>query len=162
MNLPKGYLPREGDVLTVRGKVNYDIEASDGNVHLSFEGDPRRFVIPLAAVDGIHSLHWKVGDKVRDGGATGDVGEVRAVEGDCVWVRLTSGAFGTYEANDLEPAPDEPTVKEPPTHPNGAPMFAPDGTMLDDQGNRSVFDDVDATDTDGDDYADRAEWKARL
>lgn len=27
-------------------------------------------------------------------------------------------------------------------HPNGAPMYAPDGTMLDDQGNRSIFDDV--------------------
>lgn len=29
------------------------------------------------------------------------------------------------------------------TYPNGARMFAPDGTMLDDQGNRSIFDDVD-------------------
>ncbi len=28
-------------------------------------------------------------------------------------------------------------------HDNGAPMFAPDGTMLDDKGNRSIFDDVD-------------------
>jgi hypothetical protein len=28
-------------------------------------------------------------------------------------------------------------------HPNGKPMFAPDGTMLDDNGNRSIFDDVD-------------------
>lgn len=28
-------------------------------------------------------------------------------------------------------------------HPNGAPVFAPDGTMLDDKGNRSIFDDVD-------------------
>lgn len=28
-------------------------------------------------------------------------------------------------------------------YPNGAPMFAPDGMMLDDKGNRSIFDDVD-------------------
>lgn len=28
-------------------------------------------------------------------------------------------------------------------HPNGAPMFSADGTMLDDKGNRSIFDDVD-------------------
>lgn len=28
-------------------------------------------------------------------------------------------------------------------HQNGAPMFAPDGTMLDEHGNRSIFDDVD-------------------
>lgn len=28
-------------------------------------------------------------------------------------------------------------------HPNGNPMFAPDGTMLDEHGNRSIFDDVD-------------------
>jgi hypothetical protein len=30
-----------------------------------------------------------------------------------------------------------------PRHPNGAPMYAPDGMMLDEHGNRSVFDDVD-------------------
>ena len=29
-------------------------------------------------------------------------------------------------------------------HPNGAPMFSPTGTLLDDQGNRSIFDDVDS------------------
>jgi len=29
------------------------------------------------------------------------------------------------------------------TYPNGKPMFAPDGTMLDENGNRSIFDDVD-------------------
>lgn len=28
-------------------------------------------------------------------------------------------------------------------HPNGTPVFAKDGTMLDDKGNRSIFDDVD-------------------
>lgn len=28
-------------------------------------------------------------------------------------------------------------------HANGAPMFASDGTMLDEKGNRSIFDDVD-------------------
>ena len=28
-------------------------------------------------------------------------------------------------------------------HPNGEPMFAKDGTMLDEKGNRSIFDDVD-------------------
>lgn len=28
-------------------------------------------------------------------------------------------------------------------YPNGTHMFSPDGTMLDEQGNRSVFDDVD-------------------
>lgn len=33
-------------------------------------------------------------------------------------------------------------------HPNGAPMYAADGTLLDSEGNRSIFDDVD----DGDSY----------
>lgn len=28
-------------------------------------------------------------------------------------------------------------------YPNGAPKFAPDGTLLDDKGNRSIFDDID-------------------
>ena len=27
-------------------------------------------------------------------------------------------------------------------HPNGAPMFSKDGTLLDDKGNRSIFDDI--------------------
>lgn len=29
-------------------------------------------------------------------------------------------------------------------HPNGKPMYALDGTLLDEKGNRSIFDDVDA------------------
>lgn len=29
------------------------------------------------------------------------------------------------------------------THPNGRRKYAPDGTLLDDKGNRSIFDDVD-------------------
>lgn len=29
-------------------------------------------------------------------------------------------------------------------HPNGQPMYALDGTLLDEKGNRSIFDDVDA------------------
>lgn len=33
----------------------------------------------------------------------------------------------------------------PPTHhANGAPMWAPDGTLLNDRGTRSIFDDLDA------------------
>lgn len=28
-------------------------------------------------------------------------------------------------------------------HPNGQPKYAPDGTMLDNKGNRSIFDDID-------------------
>jgi hypothetical protein len=31
----------------------------------------------------------------------------------------------------------------PQMHPNGKPMFSADGTMLDEDGNRSIFDDVD-------------------
>lgn len=35
-------------------------------------------------------------------------------------------------------------AERPTHHANGAPMFAPDGgTMLDDKGNRSIFDDID-------------------
>lgn len=40
--------------------------------------------------------------------------------------------------------------REPETYPNGAPMFSADGTMLDDKGNRSIFDDIDEG-PDGDD-----------
>lgn len=41
--------------------------------------------------------------------------------------------------------------REPETYPNGAPMFSADGTMLDDKGNRSIFDDIDEG-PDGDDH----------
>ena len=34
-------------------------------------------------------------------------------------------------------------LSPPATYPNGAPMFAPDGMMLDEKGERSIFDDVD-------------------
>ena len=34
---------------------------------------------------------------------------------------------------------EQETIK----HPNGKPMFSRDGTMLDEKGNRSIFDDVD-------------------
>ncbi|HEY5411317.1 MAG TPA: hypothetical protein VIJ94_11390 [Caulobacteraceae bacterium] len=34
-------------------------------------------------------------------------------------------------------------------HPNGAPVFSADGTMLDERGNRSIFDDVDEGGDDG-------------
>lgn len=43
----------------------------------------------------------------------------------------------------LELLPEE-TEKDRERHPNGAPKWSPDGKMLlDDQGNRSIFDDVD-------------------
>ncbi len=38
-----------------------------------------------------------------------------------------------------QPTPDYRNLK----HPNGAPMFSPDGTMLNPDGSRSIFDDVD-------------------
>jgi len=34
-------------------------------------------------------------------------------------------------------------TEPPPFYPNGQPMFTPDGMMLDEDGNRSIFDDVD-------------------
>lgn len=55
------------------------------------------------------------------------------IEGQVVDVRVIQGLTDT-------PAPAEIMV---PSYPNGAPMFAPNGTMLDEHGNRSVFDDVD-------------------
>lgn len=44
----------------------------------------------------------------------------------------------------LFPLDGDEDDEAPTAHPNGAPMYAADGMMLDDQGNRSIFDDVDA------------------
>lgn len=66
----------------------------------------------------------------------------RATETCNSWAKNSHGAVdeppnygeGSNEAYRIEAA-----MK----HPNGKPMFAKDGMMLDDKGNRSIFDDID-------------------
>lgn len=59
------------------------------------------------------------------------------IEDDAEW--FSTAEIGDEELIALLREAARATTK----HPNGAPMFAPDGMMLDDKGNRSIFDDVD-------------------
>lgn len=67
---------------------------------------------------------------------------------DCVESIETMGADArlTDAINLLHAAREKVAdyVDERVLYPNGAPRYAPDGMMLDQSGNRSVFDDVDA------------------
>lgn len=64
-----------------------------------------------------------------------------------------SDTCGSYAKNTLGAVDDPPDYGEAvraayaaqaeERHPNGAPKWAPDGTLLDAKGNRSIFDDVD-------------------
>lgn len=70
----------------------------------------------------------------------------------CKWCGTPTRMMGTKECDahwelrhriESEPAMAAEMLSKLAKYPNGAPMFAPDGMMLDDQGNRSIFDDVD-------------------
>lgn len=64
--------------------------------------------------------------------------------------RQTCDAFAKNTAGAVDDPPDygeesraEYRRQSEMKHVNGNPKYAPDGTMLDDKGNRSIFDDVD-------------------
>lgn len=65
--------------------------------------------------------------------------ELLATEPDARFASLPAAALAASLLNDPVEGKKGLTEK----HANGAPMFAADGMMLDDQGNRSIFDDVD-------------------
>lgn len=118
MSLPKGYLPREGDVLVIHVTTRYDVR-DDGEpgdpiyVHVSPVGDSsyHKFRLPLADVIALHRRSWEIGTKVRSFGE--EAGEIVAVCDDMVWVK-SNGYMLTLGANEVEP--DEAAV--PPERPD--------------------------------------------
>lgn len=50
---------------------------------------------------------------------------------------------GLHNRKVVEPDPARPWMWQLKKHANGQPMYSPRGTLLDDKGNRSVFDDID-------------------
>ncbi len=108
MALPKGYLPKEGDILDLRGKVKYSVDADDKDVHLVIAGQSYRpVVVPLAEIVDIYCRAWEPGDKVRFIDTDSLIGEVVAICDDQVWVKFIAGGMGTYAANDLEPQSEQ-------------------------------------------------------
>ena len=121
MPLPEGYLPREGDVLIVHGKVKHDVDAGEKHVYLAFRKYDTTHV-DLAEVVGVYSLHWNVGDWVTFPGMYG-IGKVLATHEDQVWAVFTDEPPQTFSANELKRAPDEP---EPIEEPAEAPPAIPE------------------------------------
>ena len=130
--MPKGYLPREGDVLLLLARVKYDVEVGDTafgeedkgpTVWVRLIGDYQDRRVPLKEVHSVVGRTWRVGDKVRSLNDHNDRGEVVAVKDGMAWVQHVSGSFLTYAGLDLErdPALDEAEVPSaPPLRPRPA------------------------------------------
>lgn len=130
MPLPKGYLPREGDVLVLHVKTRFDVESRDVSfgdrkiqVHVSPIGGSsyHHFAVPLEDVVGIHCRKWSEGDRVRSTDEMAPVnmttGTVVATHEDKAWVQFDNGPLETVSANDLtaEPTPDETPLESVPS-----------------------------------------------
>lgn len=135
MPLPEGYLPREGDVLVLHGRVVYDVNASDVDrggtegpkVFVRLTGDYEDRRVPVNTVVDIFSRKWNVGDEVIiDGDDEGGFGEVLAVHDDHYWLKYISArrrepTFATYNGKDLLPKPElspDALVEPPPPAPS--------------------------------------------
>lgn len=113
MGLPKGYRPREGDMLILQGSVKYDFDEGEDQVWIILDGDFMMRRIPLEKVYGVIGRAWRVGDCVRSRNDHSDRGEVVAVSDLMVWVKHRSGSFLTYSGLDLE---DDPMAEAPPAN----------------------------------------------
>ena len=51
MSLPGNYQPRKGDLLTLRGKVKFNVEAGDDDVHVKLIGaEHNTVIVPLSNI----------------------------------------------------------------------------------------------------------------
>lgn len=103
-----GYLPREGDILTIRAKVKYDVEAGEDTIHIRPIGAFSDVSVPLNDTVDLYSRHWNEGDKVTLESHPG-IGTVLSVCDSMVWVKFSIGTPKTIAANNLMPAPKEET-----------------------------------------------------
>lgn len=105
MTLPTGYLPREGDLLTIRCRVRFNVDAGETEVHVAIVGaDYKTFLLSFSDIVDLHCRAWEPHDKVKKEDA---IGEVIAVDDGVVWVKFEDGTRGAYPANELvEAQPD--------------------------------------------------------
>ena len=104
MNVPKGYRPREGDVVAVRAKVRFDFDLDprdDKNVHVTLDGW-KEMRVPLSDLVAVEARTWKKGDRVRNVNDYSDRGEIIAFLDGQAWVKLGGGRFATFSSLDLE------------------------------------------------------------
>lgn len=96
MQVPVGYRPRRGDVVTIDAMVKYDASRIDEEVCVQV-GEVAVWV-PISSLDSLKRVKIEVGDQVKSGIL---VGIVRAICGDNVWVESTDGIFQTVSAQSL-------------------------------------------------------------
>ena len=96
MALPKGYLPKQRDILIFHAEVRHSVDPVDDYVHVTKPGTQHQnLTLNLDEVVGIYARRWEPGDKVQ-------CGEVVATCGDQVWVQLADGGMATYAATELQ------------------------------------------------------------
>jgi hypothetical protein len=135
MPLPEGYLPREGDVLTIEVEVKYDVDADDKNVHVFPVGARYRdFSLPVANIIGIALRKWKDGEGIISTEDENIFGVAVCVNGEYVVMKLDrkaaepdiDGGLIICHCNELLPWPGEkPGGQEPPEAPAGIPEAPP-------------------------------------
>jgi hypothetical protein len=120
MPLPEGYLPREGDVLTVQAKVRFNVEPGEKDVHVRIVGDFRDTRVPLDKVVGITLRNWEEGDGIISLQQEGCFGIVASVHDEHVVMKLDpkalaphlSGGLRIFHCNELLPFVDKTAGKE--------------------------------------------------
>jgi hypothetical protein len=130
MPLPEGYLPREGDVLTIEVEVKYDVDAEDKNIHVFPVGARYRdFSIPLDNVIGVTLRKWKEGEGIISTEDENCFGVAASIHGEHVVMKLDpkaaepeiDGGLIIYHCNDLLPWPGAEVAPEIEPAPSPAP-----------------------------------------
>ena len=123
-----GALLREGDVVSVSGVVLSSPFDFDGTSKVKIRVEPYHDIFVLASDVSVVRPQFRVGDTVelvvagRFGAPV--LGEVKAIDGESLWVRRLTGGLDTWEMNRVRRAdPDEPQGADPdPVEPPPAPL----------------------------------------
>jgi hypothetical protein len=138
MPLPEGYLPREGDVLTVDVEVKHNVRPGDAYIFTKLVDSYGDVALHMkeASTYTLKRRTWREGDEIladEEGCTNPNFGTVLIVDGDRVVVKLNEksdafkddGGLAIFHCNDLLPWPgakrpddDEDVVEaEPPPAP---------------------------------------------
>lgn len=116
MKLPKGYLPREGDKISLIATVRFDVEPNDDYVHVRTETKygSKDFSLDLESVE-IAEFAWRVGDHALFGDDTtvlgdGEVYEIAGMFGRYAWIVRSDSSPITCLTSALHPVAAVPSV----------------------------------------------------
>lgn len=91
MKLPKGYLPREGDKVSLVATVRFNVEPGDDYVHVRTETKygGKDFSLDLESVE-IAEFAWRVGDRAVFDVGNGKVFEIAGISPDGTYAWLVN------------------------------------------------------------------------